>query len=1149
MLRRKSAPLRIKRLKLVGFKSFVEPAELRIETGLTGIVGPNGCGKSNLLEAIRWVMGEGSAKSLRGAGMDDVIFAGTASRPARDFAEVTILAERSVDDAANDDDHELEVTRRIDRGAGSAYRSNGRDVRAKDVALIFADAATGAHSPALVSQGRIGSIIAAKPQERRQMLEEAAGISGLHVRRKDAEQKLRAAETNLSRLDTILADMDARAGQLRRQAKQAERYRTLTKHITQGEARLIFVRWREAKTAADVARAEAQAAGAEVDKAGVVQRELSEKQQVAIRTLADDRAAAMVTRDAANDLSNKLIQLTGERDRIIQRQADLKTQCTRIAGDGAREGKLTHDAADALARLQAESVTLASALKVQEDQRPALVRQCESTERQVRESEVALAKAAAEQARADAELRVADAALASAKARAERAERDVARLVEEQAGLGDEADLEHKRITAQTQVAALQKQLETGTQAIAEAEALRAKLTANRDAAQSVIASAKAELAALISEQSALERALAKGCGDKAIDRIKVAPGYERALAAALGDDASATIGGDKGRRWLGNSISVCPFESGGIDGSLLSHVQAPAELTARLSMVRVVDIDDGQALNHGERLVTRDGKLRRWDGFAADDDGATTAEQLIRANRLAELTEIIPPVEIALATQSEALENMASQISAAQDQLRASTAALQACESELRQALRDADRAEDALSRLKNARAALTERMAVGNQELAAAKADVAKAEATHATLPDGSLHNNLVEKLSLQSDAVRHLLMQSQADLSSHDQRLSQLRERRAVAMAEIRGWQERAGEAEHRIAEMNKRSAEIAAEFEAMAGRPAILETELARLEADKGGLAEKLGSLQAAEQTSEAVLKALEADLAVAAEALSTARETRAGAEARAENQELRRVEMGRVSGERFECPPPVLPEKLEFEEDECGDAQTESSRLERLQLDRERIGPVNLIAADELAELEESQAKGVAESAELTEAINRLRGSIGSLNREGRQRLLTAFEAVDGHFRRLFSTLFNGGQAHLELIDSDDPLEAGLEIMAQPPGKKLSSLTLLSGGEQALTAVALIFGLFLTNPAPICVLDEVDAPLDDANIERFCDLLEVMTKETDTRYLIVTHNAVTMSRMHRLFGVTMVEQGVSRLVSVDLGGAEELLAEE
>jgi chromosome segregation protein len=367
--------------------------------------------------------------------------------------------------------------------------------------------------------------------------------------------------------------------------------------------------------------------------------------------------------------------------------------------------------------------------------------------------------------------------------------------------------------------------------------------------------------------------------------------------------------------------------------------------------------------------------------------------------------------------------------------------------------------------------------------------------------------------------------------------------------VAQAEIRGWQERSGEAERRIAEMNKRSAEIAGELEGMAAKPDIIAHELAGLEAEKAMIADKLAALQAAEQVSEAALKALEAELASAAEAVSTAREQRAGAEARAENQDGRRREMAGISGERFECPPPLLPEKHSFAEDELSDASVESARLERLQMDRERIGPVNLIAADELAELETEIAKGQAESEELTLAINRLRGSIGSLNREGRTRLLAAFEAVDQHFQRLFSTLFNGGQAHLALIESDDPLEAGLEIFAQPPGKKLQSLTLLSGGEQALTAVALIFALFLTNPAPICVLDEVDAPLDDANIERFCDLLDAMTRETDTRYLIVTHNAVTMSRMHRLFGVTMVEQGVSRLVSVDLGGAEELLAAE
>ena len=1141
--------MRIRRLKLTGFKSFVEPAELRIESGLTGIVGPNGCGKSNLLEAIRWVMGESSPKSMRGAGMEDVIFAGTESRPARDFAEVTISAERDGNDVAigpiaNDDDHEIEITRRIERGAGSAYRSNGRDVRAKDVALIFADAATGAHSPALVSQGRIGAIISAKPQERRQMLEEAAGISGLHVRRKDAEQKLRAAETNLARLATILADMDARAGQLRRQAKQAERYRKLSKEILQAEGRLIFVRWREAKAAADAARAEAQATSKAVDTATATQRDLTDRQQSAVRELAEARSVAMAARDAANDLSNKLIQLMGERDRIIQRQADLTAQAARMSEDGAREGRLTHDAADALARLQSESTSLAAQIKTTEDERPALARAGDVAERQARESEVALAKASAEQARAEAEMRVANAAIVNAQGRADRAARDAARLADEFATLGNEAELTRDCDDSKKRVRELQSAVEIATKALADIEKERVAHITERDQSQSSLAGSKTELAALLSERSALERALQSSDGAKVVDRISVKPGYERAFSAALGDDVNAVIGGENGRRWMGSCVTP------NLDGARLrDFVDAPPELTGRLAMVRVLERDDGRPLALGERLVTLDGKLRRWDGFAADNDGSTTAEQLIRANRLAALVETVASAEAAVDTNRFALDRVSEKISGAQSKARQTALQLQSLENALRQALRDADRAEDALMRRSNASKALAERMAIADQELTQATADLESANAAHASLPDGGHHDLLVASLANESEAARHLVLRTQGDLSALDQQIAQHRERRAVAMAEIRGWQERAGEAERRISEMNRHAAEIASELETMASQPDKLSSEIDALQASKGELADKLAQLQITETASEAALKALEAELAAAAEALSSARELRAGAQARAENQELRRVEMGRVSGERFECPPPVLPEKLDFDETTMDDAASESSRLDRLQIERERIGPVNLIAADELAELEQQQSVGLSESEELSLAINRLRGSIGSLNREGRARLLTAFEAVDGHFRRLFSTLFNGGQAHLALIDSDDPLEAGLEIFAQPPGKKLQSLTLLSGGEQALTAVALIFGLFLTNPAPICVLDEVDAPLDDANIERFCDLLDAMTKETDTRYLIVTHNAVTMSRMHRLFGVTMVEQGISRLVSVDLGGAEELLAAE
>jgi chromosome segregation protein len=345
------------------------------------------------------------------------------------------------------------------------------------------------------------------------------------------------------------------------------------------------------------------------------------------------------------------------------------------------------------------------------------------------------------------------------------------------------------------------------------------------------------------------------------------------------------------------------------------------------------------------------------------------------------------------------------------------------------------------------------------------------------------------------------------------------------------------------------MSRRERSAKTELVALADVPDALRAGIGTLERQQVEARTAAEALAGSERTAEMRVREGEATLAQAGEALAQAREQRAGAAARAEAADLRRVEMNRVSGERFECPPPVLPGRIGFAAAEVRVAAEESARLERLTLDRERLGPVNLVAEQELSELEGALERSAAEREELTEAVNRLRGSIGSLNREGRARLLTAFEQVDRHFRRLFARLFEGGEAYLQLVDSDDPLEAGLEIMAQPPGKRLGSLTLLSGGEQALTAVALIFALFLTKPSPICVLDEVDAPLDDANVERFCDLLDAMVTDTDTRYLIVTHNAVTMSRMHRLFGVTMIERGVSRLVSVDLGGAEELLAAE
>ena len=1138
----------IKQLRLSGFKSFVEPSTLRIEPGLTGVVGPNGCGKSNLLEAIRWVMGESSPKSMRSGGMEDVIFAGTATRPQRDFAEVQLSAE-------TDEGDELEVIRRIERGAGSAYRVNGSDVRAKDVALTFADAATGAHSPALVSQGKIAQVIAAKPVERRQMLEEAAGIAGLHVRRKDAESKLRQTETNLSRLEDLMAGLDSQIASLRRQAKQAERYKTLSDQIKSAEARLVFARWRDAAAAAEEAKKAAAKADTQVRDAQVAADEAQKAQRQAAEALAHAREEQADRRDDASAHGHRMAALTSQLEAAEQRLADLNRQKTRLEEDRGDADRLTKDAAEALARLEKDLAASEKDLAANEDRRPALVAQSEDAERASRTAELALAKATADNAGVEAEWRVVEAEIAQARARLERVEAEGRRMAQQRGALASE-DVEGAVARAKQAAEQAALTLAEKRSAIEAMQARKGELQSARDEASSAYSTAKAELSgiqrehdALLRDREARERATAKRAGRKqAIDGLKAAKGYERAAAAALGRDGKALLGlpdgGADGRYWTG---ADAPKK---VANSLIDYLDdCPDELRARLVLVHVAETDDGRALAPGECLVTMDGKLRRWDGLVVRGEGAAEAARLEADNRYAELAAQLPDLQSAVAKAEAAQAAASEELASLQRDLVAADREMASAADEERQSLRALDQADAARERIANRLAELEQSEVEHAELLASVQADLAASEAKRSALPDPEAGRASLEASRAKNEAARTSLQARAAELAAHDQSLAVARERTAAQRSDMANWQARSGEAARRLSDMARRFDEIEEQRAIFAAKPEGLIREI-----EQGDqVRERLGTdlAEAEKAVAAANLLAQEADqtFSTANEALAAARENRAGLAARAENQDGRRIEMARISGERFQSPPPLLPGKFEFEEATVKSAEAEAEEMDRLTASRERIGPVNLVAAEELEKIESEHGSNAAEQEELREAVHRLRGSIGSLNREGRERLREAFEQVNEHFKRLFTRLFEGGEAHLALIDSDDPLEAGLEIFAQPPGKRLQSLTLLSGGEQALTATALIFALFLTNPAPICVLDEVDAPLDDANIDRFCDLLDAMVRETNTRYLIVTHNAVTMSRMHRLFGVTMIEKGISRLVSVDLGGAEELLAAE
>jgi chromosome segregation protein len=752
-------------------------------------------------------------------------------------------------------------------------------------------------------------------------------------------------------------------------------------------------------------------------------------------------------------------------------------------------------------------------------------------------------------AAAAAAARAATDAAAAATARAARAEAEAKNLAERLARLAPAPDLEPFRAavaSCQADVAAC----ETG---VADAEAARPAAETARSEAAAALAAARATLASLEAEAQALARRLAadQGKGPRIADQLVVAAGYEAALAAALGEDMEAGPASSTApRRFAGSVAADDPALPAGVV-PLAGQVQAPPELARRLAQTGVVDTaPDAQlltTLKPGQRLVSRDGKLWRWDGLVDAGGRTDAAAARLRARRRAAELE----------AERQAAAGTVEKASATLRDAEAAAAAIAAAERAARQARDAAARLlTEARGRLAQAETAAAR--AAGEESslktsAAQAEADrarlVAEAETARAAVPAADALTGLSAALAAArtgNDTARTALATARAAVDTAGRDADSAARRRTAIQAEQGDWQRRIAASAGQRSELANRREAAEDERAGLAARTRAIAADLAGLasttqtaDAARAAAADRLAAAESALNAVSARARAADADV-------GEARELRATARAEAEHQDAARLDLERLCGERFQCPPPLLPGRFGFGI-EPGDPAALAESLDALTAERDRLGPVNLRADIELKELEEQALLTASEKAELDTAIARLRGSIGSLNREGRQRLQAAFTAVDGHFRTLFSDLFGGGEAQLALIESDDPLEAGLEIMAQPPGKKLQSLTLLSGGEQALTATALIFALFLSNPAPICVLDEVDAPLDDANVERFCDLLDRMAAETATRFLIVTHNAVSMSRMHRLFGVTMGEPGVSQLVSVDLQTAERLVA--
>jgi len=1213
------------KLRLSGFKSFVDPTELAIEAGLTGIVGPNGCGKSNLVEALKWVMGETSAKQMRGSEMEDVIFAGAGTRPARNIAEVMLQLDnktRTAPAMVNDTD-QLDVARRIERGHGSAYTVNGREIRARDVQTLFADAATGSRSTAMVSQGRIGSLINAKPADRRTIIDEAAGITGLYARRHEAELRLRAAEQNLARVQDVLVALEEQHKGLKRQARQASRYRNLSDHIRRAEAAVLALKLATAES--DLANSgerlrEAEALVTDLTRLVGLATTAQAEAATSLPPLRNDEAAAAA---ALQRLRVAHDALTAEAERVAAAQQDAETRLRQTDSDLERERGRKGDAETATADLDSQRGRLEQEQVGEEDRAAAaqqardaaqtdtaaaeaehdrLTRQIaddealrQSVGREIAELQERLRRMAVRCEEVAAQQRQVETELAGLPALAEvEAALDAARGAFEEAKRQGQEAIENAREAARYES-------DAARMAVAKAEAERLDMerarAAERQAAEAshaaaaeIVQKTNARLTKLRAEEAGVAAAL-KSAADSLwpplLDALSVESGFEKALGAAFGDELEASSDRGAPVHWLPlEPLADAPALPEGAT-PLGAHVKALPELARRIAFIGLVADDaTGEALQAalkpGQQLVTRAGAVWRWDGYTMRAGAPSSAAvRLSQRNRLAELRQQIDAVAVEQTAEQARVDAETGWLAAARDAERTCVEQARLHERDVAEAARrktqDASEATGVAERAAQTAIAAAERAAAtardrhtevarrtdqlrtrltGIEQLQVEiTGDIADAEmrrtfreARLSAISDTQADRAAAGALRVRIAELRAALVEAEGTCDRLAREAAMRVERLGQIAQEHAGWSKRLADADGQIVELDARRDQIA-------GAIAELEAKPAEIEAKREALGEEIAKAEVNRQQSADRLAVGETRLGEADKAmrqaegeLAGARENRVRREGQVEQATKDREAVVERIVERLRCEPDGVLALAEVQSlEELPEIEKAEHRLERLVHERETMGAVNLRAEEEANELEQQITGMTSERDDLIAAIGRLRQGIQSLNREGRERFLVAFEQVSGHFQQLFTKLFGGGKAELRLTESEDPLEAGLEIHASPPGKKLQVMSLLSGGEQALTALSLLFAVFMTNPAPICVLDEVDAPLDDLNVERFCALVQDIAARTDTRFLIITHHRVTMARMDRLYGVTMAEQGVSQLVSVNLQEADRMVA--
>ena len=1146
------------KLRLLGFKSFVDPVELEILPGLTGIVGPNGCGKSNLLEALRWVMGESRPSSMRSGGMDDVIFAGAGSRGPKNFAEVVLGLQnvKANTSILRDEIGKIEVVRRVTRDIGSSYRLNGKDVRAKDVSMLFADSSTGPHSPSLVRQGQIAELINANPKSRRRLLEEAAGISGLYQRRHEAELKLKSSEGNMMRLQDVIEQLETQIRILEKQSRQAARYRALAEDIRSSEAYLFCKKWFEASTklmAENEALVIKTKGSASAEMEIISARKKRDEVESELPNLRNEE-----TRTAAA-LQRLVVEKEGiekENERAENNILDLKKRNTEISNDYVRQNTLVSDAKEVIERLTWEKIQLNNLSEGHDEKIEKAQVEALTASQKLSDDEAKLDNNSEDFARLSARYQNIERQIEKARNDLDKAIQELNQSDENIIKLGTEK-LEQQEILRKKS-----KHFENckDESAIAEnslknIEKLRGEAV-NYELQQRVdFSTQEGKLAALEAEKNALQglRSTSTGETEQIFDQVRISKGFEVALGAAFSDDFKApVIFSNEKTGWfeLPALQGISELPKGALPIS--DKVTAPQVLERRLATIGLVDSVDGprlqKSLKAGQKLVSKEGKLWRWDGYCcvAEDNVSEAALRLKQENRLIDLTLEISLTRKTLDGATVNLEAAHTKFNNVEKESAVAREVRRSCDEKLSEASRAINQVESELSIVSSKLHSLNESLCLRKKDKEGLETELKELNKVFKSLGDLESMRHFLEEHRSIVDESRLLMLEKRA-LFDEARRDADTRLKRITELViDLKNWDQRLSLAHESMIELKKRKMTSIKELEVAELLP---NTIINRRESlIKLLMQADLKTVDAAEILSkkESTFRTLVMQERDIGRKASELREDAARASALKENSELNLGELRRSIKDETSYEPEDLLKTIPIDLGETPSVSEIEMKLHKLKNSRDALGAVNLRAEEDSKELSEECVSLLLEKTDLESAIKKLRAAIIKLNSEGRSRLLEAFDEVNKNFSELFKSLFGGGTAELTFIESDDPLDAGLEIICQPPGKKLATLSLLSGGEQTLTALALIFSVFKANPSPICVLDEVDAPLDDANVERFCGLLDEMTRTTNTRFMVITHHPLSMSRMDRLYGITMIERGVSQLVSVDLKKAEDLL---